>query len=458
MVITNRRGEGLGGKGLSFFRLLPLEYYTQLGSLPRQLSGICAFILSFIRFFNTVNPLTKVWVSAPSNFLAKICAGSNKVSRCAKLLEKAGLIQIDHSYKVGAFCKKWRLSPHLAGETWSKADFISFVNQGKGIKLRYDYWENFEKELTSWKDLPEDHPCKEIGQFVAQNLEHVTIEYNEEVESEIQTLAAETQKANEADLVKDNVEIEKKNVKRAAFGHKLKPFLALGTTTESIAATYRDSILAFSESDTKYVKFHLDKGEKRGTGRLFTNITNLKSNFRKHLRYKGQKLINCDIRCAQICLLSLFYKDSEDHLAEKARFIDFVTNKDFYSELAARATGNLTRKEAKQQSFILLFAQNYTAEKQPFYKVFKELFPILANEISLIKESDYKKVAFEMQSGESRIMITGTLLDLARLNIPVFSIHDSILCLPEHLETVKDCISQNFLKQTGFLPVLKTDV
>lgn len=440
----------------AFFRTLPVSYYTPFLKESRSVFGICAFLLSFLRFFNQTNSRTKTWVDAPALFLARICGGSSKIAYCASLLEKAGLIHIDNSYKVGHFCKKYRLSPALDGEEWKRCNFVDFVEDTINSKIS-DYWANFEKELTSWKDLPEEHPCKEIGRFAAENLEHVTIKYNEEVETEIQAAAAETQANNEAKLIADNAEIEKKNVKRAAFKQKLKPLLTLSTTTESIAATYRDSILAFADSDNKYVKFHLDKGEKRGTGRLFTNITNLKSNFRKHLRYKGQKLVNCDIRCAQICLLSLFYKDSEDHLAEKARFIDFVTNKDFYSELAARAAGSLTRKEAKQQSFILLFAQNRTAARQPFYKVFKELFPILANEISQIKESDYKKVAFEMQSGESRIMITGALLDLARLEIPAFSIHDSILCLPEHLEVVQDCISRNFLKQTGFAPILKTE-
>jgi len=69
----------------------------------------------------------------------------------------------------------------------------------------------------------------------------------------------------------------------------------------------------------------------------------------------------------------------------------------------------------------------------------------------------HRNVAKIMQNTEAKIVIELALRRLFSLNIPSFSIHDSIMTTAPHIETVKEHISTAFHEVMGFSPVLKID-
>lgn len=423
-----------------------VEMFTALG------------ILSAIKFFSKITP--KEWVQLHSQWLARIFSHSFAAS-CRKLEEK-GLIIRSQQYKVGEYSKSFKLGPALAGIKWKVANFKEEAKKlMPKCKFHRDYWESFILEIKESNQLPEDHPLKPLRNSILDLLQDVTFEWDENTEKEILEEAQKAQIKGEKLVAEQNLAIIKKNKWRVEKGWKEQPLKWVETTVESIAEGYRDAINAFSYESEKYVKVHIDKVRankvKPGTNRVFTNITNLKGTWRKNLRYKGQKMVNVDIRCAQPSMMSSVYGSSPAEQAEKQRFMQFMTDFDFYGELAARSKGNkLTRDDAKKETFTLMFAKNYTMYQKNLYKVLEKEFPILASLIAGAKKDDYKNFAFILQSTEAEIMIKGVLSELLlEKSIPAFSIHDSIMCLPEHREIVEETIKRKFCDKLGFNPVLK---
>jgi hypothetical protein len=92
------------------------------------------------------------------------------------------------------------------------------------------------------------------------------------------------------------------------------------------------------------------------------------------------------------------------------------------------------------------------------------MFPVLYKRMADLKRSKgprregYKRVSQALQSTESKIMIEGVLYELqVEKGIDCLSVHDSIYCTKEHVETVKSSITKWFLSIMGFEPQLKLE-
>lgn len=203
------------------------------------------------------------------------------------------------------------------------------------------------------------------------------------------------------------------------------------------------------------------------TNRLTTNWSNMKREFRPYFRLNGRPLVGVDIKACQAALLATFYSDSPEDLAEKAKFVEMVTNLDIYQELADRSeaiTGKpMDRQKAKQKSFFLMFAR-VSDEDEVVREAFKGMFPILYDRMAALKYSEdqwddtYKMVSYALQSAESEIMILGALYELQHeMGIDCLFVHDSIYCHEEHVETVKNSITKWFSSVMGFEPQLKLE-
>ena len=91
-------------------------------------------------------------------------------------------------------------------------------------------------------------------------------------------------------------------------------------------------------------------------------------------------------------------------------------------------------------------------------KVFKERFPDVWDAIQNLKKRDYRDLSRKMQRAESRVMIDGVCFRLAEEypEIPVITIHDSIMTTQPHVATVKRLIHEEFAK-IGLSPTLKEE-
>lgn len=444
-------------KRLTFFRLPKIDKISSLSC------GYCdykvaLYVISLLRIFHFA--FSKLndggWIYLSTSFYGQHIAGTNTLAKVMTMLSEKGLIYKNDSYSKGNYSRSYKLHEDLLNCKWEKADFCESVSAFTGRRCNTDTWERLQEHLSGWESLGDENPIKKLGAYVEDILDATTL-IEREREPEIIAEAVRAQEENVRNHQERVDFINFKNKIREAKGQKLLPIPKLETTVESIAAGYRAALNAFSNNTEKYVKFHLDKNGKIGTNRLYSNVTNLKSIWRPDLRIDGDELFNIDIRCSQPCLMSVLYGDSSAELIEKELFIKFVTEKDFYGELAANAPPgvSLSRAEAKAQTFILMFAQNNTMTKQPLFKSFEIFFPILAAKIKEIKRNDYKKLSFILQCTESDIMVLGVMTEIMEREIRALSIHDSILCKEKDIPVVKEIITRHFEKVTGFKPVLK---
>lgn len=443
---------------LLFFRI-PESRFVDLLPTNYTLCKHCLFILSLLRLYHIhfLRKTTETWIQLSSHFYGIHIIGGHKWGQAMTFLENAGLIYRNNSYVKGAFCKSYRLHEDLLACKWKSADFSEKLKELSGLAPPVDPWARLQNHLSNWQSLEDENPIKRLGSYIYDIVSNTTLVEREGRDEEILALAEETQRKNILENEEKRAKIDFRNAIRAAKGQKLLKYPELETTVESIAAGYIASINAFSSQTDKYVKFHLDKKGKSGTNRVYTNVTNLKSIWRQDIRIDGEKVYNVDIRCSQPCLLGVLYDFSETSQEEKARFVEFVTQKDFYAELAALAPPgiNLTRDQAKEQTFTLMFGKNMTTRKQPLFAVLSKIFPILARKILLAKEKNYKDLSFILQSIESDIMVLGVMTEIMEREIRALSIHDSILCKEKDIPVVKEIITRHFEKVTGFKPVLK---
>ncbi|TXE06105.1 hypothetical protein FUA26_14080 [Seonamhaeicola algicola] len=241
-----------------------------------------------------------------------------------------------------------------------------------------------------------------------------------------------------------------------------------------------------------------------GDKRLHTNLTNMKSEVRKHLKFKGEPLVNIDINSSQIFFLLVLLdkinknktKDiTEDiHIisalppesldqSEFQRFKKLVLTGTFYEVLGNKLISDLgncgiyekckynhkTNKAnytlydkpkslMKPVAFEVIFSKNnqYTKEKSWFKKEFPTIYSI----IEKIKEKKYQKLALLLQNIEATAILDKCIKSINRFdnNIPLFTIHDSIMTTAEYVDIVKNIMEKEIFNYTGFTPSISIEV
>lgn len=235
--------------------------------------------------------------------------------------------------------------------------------------------------------------------------------------------------------------------------------------------------------------------------RLHNNLTNMKSEIRKHLTYDGEKLINIDISNSQLYmllhLLNIISTSSDNNnityiipehypvplcSKEIERFQSLVLNGTFYIELGRKLIEEKgkngvyevreyskkyksiiskyyddPKKLMKGVTFGVLFSNN--KNQSPEKKWFKKEFPTIMNLIEDIKKEDHTKLALLLQNIEAHAVLDIATKNIYKYNksIPMFTIHDSIMTIKKHVSTVKRIFEDSLLEMTGFTPKLKID-
>jgi hypothetical protein len=176
------------------------------------------------------------------------------------------------------------------------------------------------------------------------------------------------------------------------------------------------------------------------TGRVFSTITNLKKQLRKYLRVDGVPVVEVDISNSQPLFLSIHL---DKIMKGDKKFKHYCQTGELYDFLAAKS--GTTRNEVKVELItrILFGANGYRSKIK---KTFEAEFPKVAEFIRDIKSrKSASEFAILLQNLESKFVIH-KCCERIRKERGIFlqTIHDSIICLPQHAEYVKKLMEEEF--------------
>ncbi|AZI38808.1 hypothetical protein EIB75_01250 [Epilithonimonas vandammei] len=268
------------------------------------------------------------------------------------------------------------------------------------------------------------------------------------------------------------------------------PHLRLNSRLIPIERLYRSSLNPL---------FFVDKT----AGRLHTNITQLKSELRKYIKYSGKILCSVDISNSQPYLLQTlldtvlynnnnmgdriiktnpYFQTSESNIIMLTDLIDSVANADdvilfkkivssgrFYEEFGKilidngeiEETANFDelRKFVKDITFSTLFSKNSYERYISTIKIFKDCFPNVYAVIKLVKKRHHPTLAVILQNLEANLILHNACKFLSEHypEIPIYTLHDSIITTEKNLEIVKNVMVNILKEKIGVEPKLKIE-
>jgi len=171
-------------------------------------------------------------------------------------------------------------------------------------------------------------------------------------------------------------------------------------------------------------------------GRFHTNYTVLKKEIRtQYLTFGESKIKELDITNSQPFFLYILMKESG--FSNFQGFDEDVLNGVIYDKI--KDVAQITRKEAKVKVYSVLFGRNTT--NTYWNELFGNLYPAVFKWIKDYKyeNKSYKIIARNLQAIESDFIfgnLIPKILDY-KVDLPLITIHDSIMIPEEHYECVK---------------------
>jgi hypothetical protein len=227
--------------------------------------------------------------------------------------------------------------------------------------------------------------------------------------------------------------------------------------------------------------------------RLFTPLTNLKKDFRKYLTYEGKLLASIDLSCSQpFLLLALlnenFYKENNFNITESVwqklqkvknlvepyinkyfsendeelvLYRDIVTKGVLYDKMIKLCDKDVNREQIKEVFFTIFYSPNYSTNKNTVKnkEIFKKQFPKIFGLIEILKKHEHNILAIILQSIESEIFLNriSKRITNEKSNVPIFTLHDSIIVVENQKDYVKEIVYDEIFKAIGFEPNLRME-
>lgn len=256
-------------------------------------------------------------------------------------------------------------------------------------------------------------------------------------------------------------------------------------------------LLPFKKMYQKKYDFHVDN-----TGyRLHTNISQLKTELRKYIKYDNKHLCAIDITNSQpylsITLLSkevfvnnkMQSKITNPYLSRQENYpnmlvdlIELVQNEDdvlLYKKLVSEGSfyenfGRIMiekglidietinpRSIAKEATFATIFSPNNSISYNPSVRIFKELFPNVYRVFSLVKKGKYNHntLSICLQRLEAEIVLHKVckFSHILKPRLPLFTLHDAIITTEENVEFINFLLKLVLKKKIGIEPSLKLE-
>ncbi len=249
----------------------------------------------------------------------------------------------------------------------------------------------------------------------------------------------------------------------------------------------------------------------RTSGRFHTPLTRLKSELRPYVTYEGKTLVSLDLKNSQPFLSLVFtdidlyeknnmkdilsiynsrYKDilhngvmvksqhstmleelirDSTHSLGVLKYKQWVSEGELYDYFALHAgkmgydlpEGYDPRKEAKKSIFGLYFSPNSSLHTNDDLWLFLDFFYEISQIFRLIKQgrSNHNALACSMQYLEAQLVLHKACKIIAEKNpeIPLFTIHDSIVTTEEYADFVKEILSNVVKEAIGVEPMIKIE-
>lgn len=287
------------------------------------------------------------------------------------------------------------------------------------------------------------------------------------------------------------------------------------TIDYSGALDFLESTMTGSENVYKY-NYNLSRIDKISSTEYYTSVdgniqrfhstlTSLHGDLRKFIKYADEELVSLDITNSQPYLSTalfnpLFYNNQPNNLLllslysinhhsvlspislssspmlqeilqqsnndDIKKYVDLVTSGSLYEFLARvfkREIGDefKNRKQLKGVIFTVLFTSNHfigQPEAKP-KRIFRKYFPTVYKIFSLIKRGDKTNLPRLLQRMESYIVLDRICkrISLERPNLPIFTIHDSVITTKGNEDYVKGIMLEELRNCIGYEPKLKIE-
>ncbi len=461
---------------------LPIPSWVDFGKLSNHPSttGIKNFdrdkLLYFLSLFVTVPLKNKKLLTHDfyfplySRFLQKYA--NNYLDYLDFLITHKIIERNSKGYSSGNFSKTYRLTIPGDHRNKPRAQDVEVISPRFSAKL--------SKEKNKQKDVKELH-------YITRWLEMLTLD----------RAAAEK-------YIEDE---RKQKMSSGAWDIHPKTLRRIHPVTQEIYAGY-----AFDRIEKSRGRSSVDlSGE-----RLYTCLTNLKSDHRQFVKYKGEPLLLIDIKNSQPYLsLALFEEDfwtsckspksserkdkevgpgtgnyqykqfwkgralkykikvsiiimlikelKDTHYQEVEAYKKHVVSGTLYEHFAETLSKKhgekFERAEAKIMMLIVFFGK--PGERGPnakFKKAFAELFPNIYKVFSAIKAISHVHLAWLLQQLESYLVlrVIAKRISSEHPHIPIFTIHDSILTTSDYIPVVENVMKEELQKFITHTPSLLT--
>ncbi|MDR2948833.1 MAG: hypothetical protein LBV71_06455 [Prevotella sp.] len=242
--------------------------------------------------------------------------------------------------------------------------------------------------------------------------------------------------------------------------------------------------------------------------RLHSAMTNMESVYRNFITFEGRRLVNLDIKNSQPYLACILFspqfwdntstqfnythlptniqtlinntiinntplhkilKDYTNNITNTQEINSYkrkVSEGNFYEymidQIKKESGREIDRQKVKDMMFEVFFSKNQYLN-QPMYKhkkMFSKIHPNVYEVFRLIKSTDHATLACLLQSIESEIVLhrcCKRVWEEGNQEIPIFTIHDSIVTTVENLNFVKNIMEEELTNTIGVPPKLETD-
>jgi hypothetical protein len=294
------------------------------------------------------------------------------------------LVEVNDKYKVGSFCKGYRVITSSFGNSLSEIDID--LSKSFTIMKSKEYW--IEK-YPNYKHLIEDSykSSIQLGEYINWMFENEDMELKPVIEGGV---------------------VKRRYLSRDKIWSYF--FLALKINL---------SDLWFKVSNE---------------GRFYSSISNLSYTSIDFLMFNYQSITDIDIKnCQPLLLVSL--------LGECKGLSDYKSDVEsgvFYDKMANEL--NISRSEFKMLSYRFIFFNTKPLLSGKVYSSMVKLYGDVILKINNLNSDG--KLSHKLQELESKIIVDS----IGKLNIPKLLRHDQVICLKEHKELVVNELLKEFKK------------
>jgi hypothetical protein len=415
--------------------------------------------------------ITSGFVQISRRFLCKVLISETRVSEVLNILKKENIIVCDGAFKIGKRSNGYRLHKSYLGTGYTNVTLNSSSMKKKLLDLMKERQDRSAKKqythLTKFLDSPS-------LTFDLEGFHNFLEVYSKKIKDRIQ------------ELTEVNEEAKKEYSQR----------LELST------AIQKNKAKNFSTAKMRY------KTDETGN-RLHSQLTNMKKHSRYFLRYEGQHLVSIDLKASQPYLLTIpmkqdFWKSNrKGKIRAKTIYPELYNNinkfnkvrpnlsttslkslihkgfqndgfskidweRDFYIQFMEYVRANFadnkrvlksfeTREKTKKNIMLLLFdteVKKYASLILPFKKQNPALYRMMDQLKNMTVDGTNNNLPILLQRIEAFLMLETITKEIAtdHPQIPLFTIHDSILTTAEHADVVRKYLCRILEQHTGLKP------